>query len=316
MALPRFVPPMLAELRTTVPRGPEWLYEAKLDGYRIQAAKDGRSVRLYSRRGNDLTATYPHVAAAVAGIEAKTALLDGEIVAIDEDGRPSFQALQHRSSQALPVVYYAFDLLQRESRDLRTQPLEARKVELVDVIEQSSVYLSETLSGNVDAIIKAIQGLQLEGIIAKRRTSPYRSSRSDAWIKVKFLNRQELVIAAYRPGLGNFESLVVGYYEAGKLRYAGKVRSGFTPHSRSEIWRELKPLETQQYPFAELPTGKKTRWGEGLTLEDLEKLRWVKPTLVAEVAFVEWTRDGHLRHPKFVGLRHDKPASDIERDAG
>jgi bifunctional non-homologous end joining protein LigD len=167
----------------------------------------------------------------------------------------------------VPVVYYAFDLLYRDGRDLRAQPLEARKRELADVTDSSGIYLSESLAGAPDDVIAALRNLQLEGIVAKRRRSPYRSARSDDWVKVKFLHRQELVIAAYKPGLGTFDSLVVGYYDGGKLRYAGKLRSGFTPHVRSEVWQELKAFETTTYPFAELPTGKKTRWGEGLTVE-------------------------------------------------
>jgi bifunctional non-homologous end joining protein LigD len=206
-----FVEPMLAESRTTVPRGREWIYEAKLDGYRVQAAKEGRTVRLYSRRGHDLTASYPSVAAAVARIKARTAVLDGEVVAIDEEGRPSFQALQHRTSLPLPVVYYAFDLLHRDGRDLRSQPLEGRKGELAEVIDESGVYIPDSLPGALDDVIAALHDLRLEGIVAKRRHSVYRSARSDDWVKVKFLHRQELVIAAYKPGLGNFDSLVVGY---------------------------------------------------------------------------------------------------------
>jgi len=309
--LPKFVPPMLAEQHASVPEGDAWVYELKLDGYRVEAAKAGDIVKLYSRRGNDLTADYPAVARAVAGIRATSALLDGEVVAVDEQGRPSFQALHHHEGKAFPIVYYAFDLLERDGRDLRSRPLESRKAELADVITGSGVKLSEALEGDPAPIIDAIQALKLEGIIAKRRHSKYSSRRSGDWVKVKFLNRQEFVIGAYKPGFGNFESLVVGYYKEGRLWFAGKVRSGYTPSLRAKLWARIKPLETATNPFADEPTRKKSHWGEGLTTEDLRTLRWLKPVLVAEVGFVEWTRDRHLRHSTFVALRDDKEPTEV-----
>lgn len=306
---------MLAEQRTVVPRGDEWLYEAKLDGYRVEAIKEGRSVRLLSRNANDLGRDYPEVVAAVAGLPVETVILDGEVVALDDRGRPSFQSLQHRRKASTPVVYFAFDLLHVNGEDLRPLPLERRKARLAEVVTSSGVQVSEALRGEVDHIVAAIQALGLEGIVAKRRRSRYTSSRSDAWIKVKFLARQEFVVGAYKPGLGNFESLVVGYYDAdGLLQFAGKVRNGFTPHLRAELFRELKPLEVDVFPFAEPGTRKRSHWGEGLTADDMQMLKWLRPQLVVEVAFVEWTRDGHLRHPAFVGVRRDKRAHDVTRE--
>jgi bifunctional non-homologous end joining protein LigD len=309
--LPKFVQPMLAESRTTIPKGGEWVYEVKLDGYRVQAAKADDVVKLYSRRGNDLSADYPGVSRAVAGVNAESALLDGEVVAVDEDGRPSFQALHHREGKAFPIVYYAFDLLERDGRDLRFDPLESRKAELADVIAGSEVRLSETLEDDPDRIADAIRTLKLEGLIAKRRSSTYSSRRGSDWVKVKFLNRQEFVVGGYKPGLGTFESLVVGYFDKGRLWFAGKVRSGFTPSLRAKLWKAIKPLETKKNPFADAPSRSRSHWGEGLTTEDLQKLRWLQPVLVAEVAFVEWTRDKHLRHSTFVALRSDKDPKDV-----
>jgi len=310
-----FVKPMLAELRTAVPRGDEWMYEAKLDGYRAEAIKEGRRVRLLSRNGKDLGRDYPEVIRAVQDLGADTAILDGEVVALDDRGRPSFQSLQHRSKTSSTVVYFAFDLLHVDGGDLRALPLERRKERLAALVGGSGVQLSESLNGDVDRIVDAILELGLEGIVAKRRRSRYTSARSDAWIKVKFLNRQEFVVGAYKPGLGNFESLVVGYYDADRrLQFAGKVRNGFTPHVRAQIFRELTTLETNAFPFAEGGSRKRSHWGEGLTLEDMQILQWLRPKLVVEVAFVEWTRDGHLRHPTFVGLRRDKRAQDVTRE--
>jgi bifunctional non-homologous end joining protein LigD len=310
-----FVPPMTASLAETVPRGAEWIYEVKLDGYRAIATKHLRQVRLYSRKGNDFTADYPAVAKAVGSIPADSVVLDGEIVALDAEGRPSFQALQHRANTRHPVAYYAFDLLHLNGNDLRKLPLEERKRRLAAAVAQSPVHLSENLPGDPDEIVTAIQRLGLEGVIAKRRHSPYRSVRSGDWIKVKFLKRQEFVIGAYKPGPHNFESLTVGYYDDdGKLWFAGKVRNGYTPKLRADLWRHLKPLSSDTYPFADKPSRSRSHWGEGLTTEDLTKLRWLKPVLVAEVGFVEWTKDGKLRHPTFIGLRFDKEPREVVRE--
>jgi bifunctional non-homologous end joining protein LigD len=314
IALPKFVPPMLAEQRAAVPRGDQWAYELKLDGYRVEAAKAGDLVTLYSRRGNDLTADYPDVVRAVAGLAADSALIDGEVVAVDEQGRPSFQALHHSAGKAFPIVYYAFDMLARDGRDLRQEPLDTRKAELADLVSGSDVRLSETLHGDPDRIVAAIKALKLEGLIAKRRASPYSSRRASDWVKVKFLKRQEFVIGAYKPGFDNFESLVVGYHDEGRLWFAGKVRSGFTASLRATLWKQIRPLESKKNPFADAPSTGRSHWGEGLTTQDLQKLRWLKPVLVAEIGFVEWTRDGHLRHSTFVSLRSDKDPRDVVRE--
>jgi bifunctional non-homologous end joining protein LigD len=309
-----FVAPMLAEQHRSLPRGSEWLYELKLDGYRAQALRDGRRVRLFSRKGNDITDAYPAVADAVSAIPGGDLLLDGEIVALDREGRPSFQALQNRAGRNEPIVYFAFDILHLDGTDLRRQPLELRRETLIQVIRGTSVQLSESLEGDPNDIVAAIKRMKLEGVIAKRRGSHYTSGRSGNWIKVKFLHRQEFVIAGYKPGFGTFESLLAGYYEDGKLRFAGKVRNGFTPRLRADLWRVLQPLETRHYPFVDRPVRAHSHWGEGLTTEDMHKLRWLKPDIVAEVGFVEWTKGGHLRHPAFQGLRSDKAPSEVTRE--
>jgi bifunctional non-homologous end joining protein LigD len=176
------------------------------------------------------------------------------------------------------------------------------------------VHLSETFDGDPDEIVAAIKRLELEGLIAKRRNSVYSSRRTGDWVKVKFLRRQEFVIAGYKPGSGNFDSLIVAYYEDGKLWFAGKVRNGFTPALRAQLWRQLKPLQRDTNPLADQPTRSKSRWGEGLTTDDLQTLRWLEPVVVAEVGFVEWTRDKHLRHSTFIGLRTDKDAINVVRE--
>ena len=244
-------------------------------------------------------------------------MLDGEIVALDRNGQPSFQDLHHRASAGTQIVYYAFDALQIDGRDIMKRPLEERRKVLRDVVTGSSVHLSESLPGLPGQIEKAVRRLGLEGVVAKRRASAYTPGvRSRAWLKIRFSKRQEFVVGGYKPGGGSFDSILVGYFERGRLLYAGKVRAGLTPKLRADIFRQARPLETTQCPFANLPnsTAKTSHWGEGITEEEMKALRWLRPELVVEVSFVEWTRDGNLRHAAFVGLRDDKRARAVRRE--
>jgi bifunctional non-homologous end joining protein LigD len=303
---------MLAKSADTLPIGADWTYEVKWDGYRTLAAKDGQRVRLWSRNLKDATAQYPSIARSIAEVHTDTALLDGEIVALDENGRPSFQALHHQSAHIL--VYYAFDVLHVNGRDTIKVPLTERRSQLAGIVASTRVLSSDPLPGTPGQIEQAVRGLQLEGIVAKRQRSVYEPGRrSSAWVKVKFNRRQEFVIGGYKPNATNFESLVVGYYEAGKLHFAGRVRAGLTPLVRGDIFRRLAPDRIDRCPFADLPNTRQSHWGEGVTAEDMANLRWVKPRLVIEVSFVEWTRDGALRHSEFVALRTDKRGSDVGR---
>lgn len=208
-----FVEPMHAKLVDRLPDGDEWLYEVKLDGYRAQAVKDGDSVRLLSRRNNDLTAGYPAVRSAVSRIRAQRTVLDGEIVAADERGRPSFQALQYRTAHQGDIAYYAFDLLHLNGADMMGRPLDERKALLRDVVAGSGVLLSDGLPGDADAVTEAIRRLGLEGVVAKRRASLYEAGRrSGAWVKLKLDKQQEFVVGGYRPGYGTLDTLLVGYF--------------------------------------------------------------------------------------------------------
>ena len=174
---------------------------------------------------------------------------------------------------------------------------------------------SAELPGSADDVIQAVADVGLEGVVAKRRDSRYESGkRSGAWQKFKLQQRQEFVIGGYKPENTNFQSIVVGYYEDKKLRFAARVRAGFTAAQRAALFELLYPLKAEKCPFADLPSGKTGHWGEGVTAEDMKVLKWVKPTLVAEIAFTEWTRDGHLRHSAFVGLRQDKDARSVVRE--
>jgi bifunctional non-homologous end joining protein LigD len=304
---------MLATSAAKLPAGDGWTYEVKWDGYRTLAAKNGSRVTLWSRNLKDATMQYASVARAISKLRGDALLIDGEIVALDQQGRPSFQALHHQAAHTL--AYYAFDLLHASGRDLLKTPLTERRRELGRVLKGSDVLNSEPLPGTPAQIEEAVRALQLEGVVAKRGTSIYEPGRrSKAWIKVKFNRRQEFVVGGYKPNDVNVDSLVVGYYEGRKLLFAGRVRAGLTPHVRAEIFRIITSDEIPKCPFADLPSTKSGHWGEGVTAEDMKKLRWVRPKLVIEVSFVEWTRDGALRHSEFVGIRTDKRPTEVRRD--
>ena len=305
----------MAVSAATLPSGPDWTYEVKWDGYRAEVVKRGSTVALASRNLKNITKQFPSVAAAGAALDATDAVVDGEIVALDAAGRPSFQALHHAELEGLSIVFYAFDLLHVDGRDLTREPLESRRAALRKVVKGSPVLLSDALPGTADEIAQAVRQLGLEGVVAKRRRSIYTAGRrSDSWVKVRFNRRQELVVGGYKPSGTSFDSILVGYYEGRKLMAAGKVRAGFTPHLRAHLFGLMKPLTTPRCPFANLPSSKTSHWGEGITAEEMLELRWLKPKLVAEIAFTEWTRDGSLRHAAFVALRDDKPAADVHRD--
>lgn len=311
----RFVSPMAALLVGALPTGREWLYEAKFDGYRALALKDGANVKLLSRKGNDLTADYPAIRKAVAALTAKSAMIDGEIVAFDDSGRPSFQHLHHRSAKPAAIRYFAFDLLHLNGKDLQAEPLEERRAALKRMVAGSDVQFSEELPGTPDDVIQAVTHVGLEGVVAKRRDSRYEpGKRSGSWQKFKVQLRQEFVIGGYKPEHANFQSIVVGYYENRKLRFAARVRAGFTAAQRAALFELLRPLKAETCPFTDLPSSRTGHWGEGITAEDMKILKWVKPRLVAEIAFTEWTRDGNLRHSAFVGLRNDKDPRNVVRE--
>ena len=308
---------MLAKLTDKLPEGGPWTYEVKWDGYRALLLKSGDHVRLLSRKDNDLTATYPTIEDAGRKLKAETAILDGEIVALDPKGKPSFQALQHRSAHRNhAIVFCAFDLLHVNGEDLTRLPLAERRKRLPSIVKTSGILLSEPLPGTPQQVIEAVSRIGLEGVVAKRTDSRYQSGeRSGAWVKLKLDKQQEFVIGGYRPGPNGVDALLVGYHEGTQLRFGGKVRAGFTPHLRREVFESLKPLEFATCPFVDLPNSKASHWGGGVTAEQMAEMTWVKPTLVAQIRFVEWTNDGHLRHAAFLGLRSDKRASEVRREA-
>jgi DNA ligase D-like protein (predicted ligase) len=315
-AAPVFVEPMTAKVVTVLPDGPAWLYEVKLDGYRALILKDSPTVRVISRNEKDLTAAYPGVAAAGAKLNAQSAVLDGEVVAVDASGRPSFQALQHRAGHpAHAIVFYAFDLLHLDGENLTTLPLEDRRAKLPAVLKNSGILLSHELPGSAAQVTEAVGRLGLEGVIAKRRASRYEPGlRTGAWVKLKLDKQQEFVVGGYRPGTHGVDALVVGYYEGKALHYAGKVRAGFTPHVRRDVHAALVPFHTTTCPFADIPNSKTSHWGAGITADQMAEFQWLKPKVVAQIRFVEWTAEGRLRHAAFLGLRTDKKPGAVRRE--
>jgi bifunctional non-homologous end joining protein LigD len=308
---------MLAKLVRKLPEGPGWSLEVKFDGYRIEAIKNGARVRLFSRRGNDFTKRFAKVTEVVSRVKADSAVLDGEVVTVDVSGHVSFQMLQNRAK--LPagwsLVYYAFDLLYLDGKDLRAMPLRERRARLKNILQGSSVKFSAPLEGSADVVIRAVRKHGMEGIVAKRNDSAYESGdRSGAWRKLPLKPKGEFVIGGYRPEGASLELLLVGYYEAGKLLFAGKVRQGLNPAIRATLAKGLQPIRTATCPFTDLPNSKKGHWGEGVTVEEMNDYVWLEPRVVAEVKFTEWTQGGVLRHPQFAAIRDDKAPEEVTRE--
>ena len=305
-----FTSPQLALLVDAVPAGDQWVHEQKFDGYRIEAVRSRAGVHLYTRRGNDWTDTFPTIGEAVAKLAAKRFVLDGEVAVVRADGVTDFQGLQQAlKTRSANLVYFVFDLLELDGKDLRKQPLLERKAKLEKLLAKAPAILkySEHVVGRGDELFAEACRRGLEGIICKRADAPYTSGRGKTWLKVKCRRRQELVVGGYtdpegsRAGLG---ALLVGYYENKQLRYAGKVGTGFDAKSLIELFEELAPLERETSPFTPQPTRAYTG----------PRAHWVEPKLVVEVQFGEWTRGGRLRHPSFQGIRREKRAKDVIRE--
>jgi bifunctional non-homologous end joining protein LigD len=312
----RFVEPMLSETVDKLPEGSDlWSYEIKLDGYRCLALRHESGVKLYSRKKNLLNSRFPTIVKALEGMEPGM-ILDGEIVALDDSGRPSFNLLQNFRFTAKQIHFYAFDLLAERNKNLMGLALEKRRdllsMRLEDIADP--IRMSDSIDGSPQEIVAAAKELSLEGIIAKRKDSIYQpGKRSRAWLKYKINKFQPFVVAGYTPG-NPFDALIIGYYEGDDLMYAAKVRNGFVPRVRREIAQKFAGLEEDFCPFANLPEKRRTQWA--LTREEMKNCVWLKPKLIAQIEFVEWTQDKHLRAAKFVALRDDKDALEIVREAG
>ena len=310
----KFIQPMLAKSVTELPKDRHtWVYEVKVDGYRCLVGKDHSAVKLWSRRGNLFNQDFPGLARACAALPADT-LVDGEVIALDQQGRISFNLLQHRRSQASAIRFYAFDLLVYKGHSTINLGISERHDLLAQALANvdGDVQLMQRFETSPAELIRAAKRLGFEGIIAKRRDSLYEpGKRSGAWVKYKINQGQEFVIGGYTPG-HPFDAVIVGYYRDGQLIYAAKVRNGFVPRIRREVAKRLKALETEVCPFANLPEKKRTAWA--LTKEEMKKCVWIRPELVAQIEFTEWTPDGHLRLTTFTGLREDKTSQEVVRE--
>ncbi len=312
----QFVEPMYARAVQQLPEGNDWLYEVKFDGYRGLAGRDSTGITLWSRRGNRFTDQFPTIAEACQHLPADT-LLDGEIIALDDNGRISFNQLQHHRSHAQAILFYAFDVIIHRGRSLRHVPLETRRELLSDIAADLKTHtpligLSDTLDTTPAQLIPLVKEFGFEGIVAKRKDSCYEiGKRSGAWVKFKVNKAQEFVIGGYTPD-NPLDALIVGYYESDKLIFASKVRNGFVPRLRREVWSKLKDLETDKCPFFNLPEKRRTQWA--LTREEMKHCVWLKPLLVVQIEFTEWTPDGHLQHSKFCALREDKDPRKVVRE--
>ena len=315
----RFIEPMLLLRTNRLPEGDTWEYEVKLDGYRAIAFKSGGRVHLRSRNDKDFGGKYPGIVKALSSLPDET-VLDGEVVALDEAGRPLFNALQNYGSSKAPLLYYVFDVLTIGGRDVTGEPLSSRR-ELLDreILPKlhEPIRASAVLDASLPDLIHAVKAQGLEGLVAKRKNSRYESGqRSGAWQKMRVNQGQEFVIGGYTRAPRAFDALIFGYYQDGQLLYVARTRNGFTPASHDQLCQRFKGLETPKCPFVNLPETRSGRWGQGLTAEKMAECVWLTPLLVGQFEFLEWTPDDHLRHSRFVGLRQDKKPTDVDREPG
>jgi bifunctional non-homologous end joining protein LigD len=283
---------------------PAWIYERKLDGIRCLATKGDVRVDLRSRNDLSLNGRFPEIAAALEQDPAANFVLDGEVVAFDGP-QTSFARLQQRGERPAPVFFYVFDILRDAGEDVTGEPLRERKARLRRALAfEDPIRFTTHRNGDGEAFYREACRKGWEGLIAKRADAPYTHGRSRDWLKFKCSAEQELVIGGYTAPRGSrtdLGALLLGYYEDGELRYAGKVGTGFTRATLRELASRLAPLERERSPFAD-----EVR---------VRTATWVEPKLVAQIGFSEWTRDHRLRHPRFLGLRDDKPAGEVVREA-
>jgi bifunctional non-homologous end joining protein LigD len=321
-ASPHFIEPMKPRLLETPPTAGNWIYELKFDGIRAIAIKKAGKVSLMSRNENELRARFLEIADAVKKLPIQECVIDGEVVALDDKGRSSFQLLQAHEMEGrkAPICFYVFDLLQLEGRSLVKLPLAQRKEILRQICESvgDPIRFSGEIGSDASKLLAEVKRRGLEGIVGKQRNSAYEPGRrSGEWIKLKCVNEQEFVIGGYTPPGGSrkyFGAILVGYYKNGKLLFAGKAGSGFTAGTLSTLSKKFQKEHRAPCPFADLPSKQGGEWVQGITPSMMKKMHWINPVFVAQIKFAEWTRDEKLRQPVFLGLRDDKNPRAVTRE--
>lgn len=310
-----FIQPMECLSSSRLPEGAEWAYEVKLDGYRAQAINNIR-VRLLSRRGKDFSTQFPETYRALASALPPDSAIDGELVALDAQGRPDFNLIQNSATSRAPVVFFAFDILTLAGRDVCTLPLIERQQLLRDALRTSDlVQVCESFRIPAAQMIDLVERHRLEGVVAKRINSRYEAGRrSGAWVKVCLTTSQEFVVGGFQPGPHGIDSLLIGFYKGRKLQFCASVRAGFIPATRRELYSRLTPLIADRCPFVNVPESSPGRWGQGLTAEKMKRCVWVHPRMVVRCAFQEWTVGDHLRRASYVGIRNDKDAREVVKE--
>jgi DNA ligase D-like protein (predicted ligase) len=311
-----FVEPMDCLSVPKLPEGSQWIWEVKLDGYRAVAVKSGGAVTLYSRNRKSLNSRFPYIVQPLRSLPDGT-VVDGEIVALNDDGRPVFNLLQNFTSEAGRIRYFVFDLLCYDNHDLMRLPLFKRRDMLRSLInfDGARVKISEYVEASAEQVLLAVREQRLEGMVGKRKDSVYEpGKRSGAWIKHRVNLGQEFVVGGFTPGPHGLDAIIVGYYRDDELIYVARTRNGFVPASRRSVFAKLRPLVVPECQFVNLPETRKPRWGEALTAAKMKKCVWVRPEIVAQIEFLEWTEADHLRHSKFVGLRDDKDPRSVDKE--
>jgi bifunctional non-homologous end joining protein LigD len=313
MARVGFIEPIECLAADKLPEGLGWLYEIKLDGYRMVAVR-GAKIEIYSRLKNSTTKKFPQIAEALDSLPEGT-VIDGELVALNAEGRPDFNLMQNYKSADF-MVYFVFDILMHEGQSLLDLPLSERRRILREVVKPNDHVQVVEVSTCAENITRFVQEHHLEGVIAKRADSKYLpGKRTGLWVKTRFNMTQEFVIGGYTPSHLGLDAIIVGVYRGKHLYFSSRVRAGFTPVTRRQVYQKIHKLETDRCPFVNLPQPTAGRWGLGITAEAMKGMVWLRPETVAQIELLEWTGGDILRSASFVRLREDKDPRKVVKES-
>ena len=312
-----WTPPMECSTVSSLPEGPCWTYEVMHDGYRAQVVHNPSGLQILANGAKNISNHFSHFLPDLATAVPSGAKLDGVLVALDERGNPSYQLLQNAVANRAPLIFYAVDLLALAGKDMTGRLLQERRHMLqVFLRESDSVQASEFVKGPAREVLNVARKNRLDGVIAKQEDSPYQpGQRSFAWVKLPLSRRQAFVICGFTQGTYGFDELVIGYYRAGQLRQCAFVRDGFIPDTRRAVYARMARLVTQQCPFAQVTDADPDLRNRRIFAEKMRSCVWIRPELVAQVGFLEWTTLAQLRHAKFLGLRDDKNPRSVVRES-